>query len=114
MSAVCSPSHVSSPFSRLWSQVLSGVTQSLVLHRVPLARPLKISLKVLVVMFQLKVFIKVNFQVLHLKDITIVTNAQCTQLSSKVLPLQDQNSFYTIYDPLDHSLWEWLQESRGN
>ena len=58
--------------------------------------------------------IKVNFEVLHLKDVTIVTNALCTQLSSKVLPLQDQNSFYTIYDLLDHSLWEWLKESRGN
>ena len=37
------------------------------LYRVPLAGPLKISLKALVVMFQLKVFIKVNFEVLHLK-----------------------------------------------
>ena len=45
---------------------------------------------------------------------TIVTNAQCTQLSSKVLPLQDQNSFYTISDLLDHRLWEWPKESRGN
>ena len=63
------------------------------LHRVPLAGLLKISLKAFVVMFQLKVFIKANFEVLHLKDVTIVTNAQCTQLSSKVLPLQDQNQW---------------------
>ena len=83
----------------------------LLLHQVPLAGVLKISLKALVVMFQLKVFIIVNFEVLHLKDVTIVTNAQCTQLSSKVLPLQDRNSSYTIYNLLDYSLWE---ESRGN
>ena len=76
------------------------------LHRVLLAGLLKVSLKALVVMFQLKVFIIVNFEVLHLKDVTIVTNAQCTQLSRKVLPLQEQNSFYPIYDLLDHSLWE--------
>ena len=45
------------------------------------------------------------------KDVTIVTNAQCTQLSSKVLPLQDQNSFYSISDLLDHRLWGSGQRS---
>ena len=85
---------------------LRTIEVTVMLHRVPLAGLLKISLKALVVMFQLKVCIKVNCKVLHLKEVTIVTNAQCTQLSSKVLPLQDQNSFYTIYDLLDHSLWE--------
>ena len=51
------------------------------LYQVPLTGLLKISLKALVVKFQLKVFIKVNFEVLHLIDVTIVTNAQCTQPS---------------------------------
>ena len=76
----------------------------MVLHQVPPAGLLKISLKALVVMFQLKVFIKANFKVLYLKDMTIVTNAQCTQVSSKVLPLQDQNSFHTISNLLYHRL----------
>ena len=50
----------------VWSFInLFCLAKGVLLHRVPLAGLLKISLKALVVTFQLKVFIKTNFEVLQ-------------------------------------------------